>query len=173
MYLNTPSEKYTDGIKEKVKELGYSGSSQEQMLNMFNSMISILTYVLSGISAVSLVVSAIMIVVIMYISVVERTKEIGIIKAIGGRGKDIRKIFVLEAFLIGCFSGIIGLAFAYALMKGINIKSIKLFGINLVLIKKSYAAFGLILSIVISVLAGLLPANKAARLDPVESLRRE
>ena len=173
MYLNTPSEKYTDGIKEKVKELGYSGSSQEQMLNMFNSMISILTYVLSGISAVSLVVSAIMIVVIMYISVVERTKEIGIIKAIGGRRKDIRKIFVLEAFLIGCFSGIIGLAFAYALMKGINIKSIKLFGINLVLIKKSYAAFGLTLSIVISVLAGLLPANKAARLDPVESLRRE
>ncbi|MZK50669.1 ATP-binding cassette domain-containing protein [Clostridium beijerinckii] len=173
MYLNTPSEKYTDGIKEKVKELGYSGSSQEQMLNMFNSMISILTYVLSGISAVSLVVSAIMIVVIMYISVVERTKEIGIIKAIGGRRKDIRKIFVLEAFLIGCFSGIIGLAFAYALMRGINIKSIKLFGINLVLIKKSYAAFGLTLSIVISVLAGLLPANKAARLDPVESLRRE
>lgn len=173
MYLSTTSEKYTGGIKEKVKELGYSGASQEEMMKMFNSMISIVTYVLSGISGVSLVVSTIMIVIIMYISVVERTKEIGIIKAIGARGKDIRRIFVCEAFLIGLFSGVIGLLLAFSLMKGINIMSNKLFSIDLVLMKKSYKIFGVALSIVISVLAGLLPANKAARLDPVESLRRE
>jgi len=173
MYVNTTSDKYTTGIKEKIKELGYSGSSQEQMTEMFNQMINILTYVLSGIAAISLVVSTIMIVVVMYISVSERTKEIGIIKAIGARKKDIRRIFVCEAFLTGVFSGVIGLFFAFLLMKGINRMSTKLFGINLVLIKKSYGIFGVAVSIVISTLSGLLPANKAAKLDPVESLRRE
>jgi putative ABC transport system permease protein len=173
MYINTNSDKYTTAIKGKIKALGYSGSSQEQMAEMFNQMINILTYVLAGIAAISLVVSTIMIVVVMYISVSERTKEIGIIKAIGARKKDIRRIFVCEAFLIGFFSGIVGLVFALLLMKGINIKSNKLFGINLVLIKNSYEIFGVAVSIVISTLSGLLPANKAAKLDPVESLRRE
>ena len=173
VYVNTTSSKYTTGIKEKVKELGYSESSQEQMASMFNQMIDILTYVLSGIAAISLVVSAIMIIVVMYISVVERTKEIGIIKAIGARKKDIRRIFVSEAFLIGLFSGVIGLVGAYFIAKGINIMSNKLFDVSLVLIKKFYGILGVGVSIVISTLAGLLPANKAAKLDPVESLRRE
>jgi len=173
MYINTASDKYTTAIKEKIKVLGYSSSSQEQMAEMFNQMINILTYVLSGVAAISLVVSTIMIVVVMYISVSERTKEIGVIKAIGARKKDIRRIFVCEAFLIGFFSGIVGLIFALLLMKGINIKTNKLFGINLVLIKNSYGIFGVAVSIVISTISGLLPANKAGKLDPVESLRRE
>lgn len=173
VYVNTTSSKYTTRIKEKVKELGYSESSQEQMTSMFNQMIDILTYVLSGIAAISLVVSAIMIIVVMYISVVERTKEIGIIKAIGARKKDIRRIFVSEAFLIGLFSGTIGLVGAYFISKGINIMSNKLFDVSLVLIKNFYGILGIGVSIVISTLAGLLPANKAAKLDPVESLRRE
>lgn len=173
VYVNTTNSKYTPQIKQKINELGYSQSSQEQMASMFNQMIDILTYVLSGIAAISLIVSAIMIIVVMYISVVERTKEIGIIKAIGARAKDIRRIFVSEAFLIGFFSGAIGLIGAYLIMRGINLMSNKLFGVSVVLIKREYAILGVIVSIVISTLAGLLPANKAARLDPVESLRRE
>ena len=173
VYVNTTNSKYTPQIKRKVNELGYSQSSQEQMASMFNQMIDILTYVLSGIAAISLIVSAIMIIVVMYISVVERTKEIGIIKAIGARAKDIRRIFVSEAFLIGFFSGAIGLIGAYLIMRGINLMSNKLFGVSVVLIKREYGILGVVVSIVISTLAGLLPANKAARLDPVESLRRE
>ncbi|WP_026885101.1 ABC transporter ATP-binding protein/permease [Clostridium beijerinckii] len=173
VYVNTTNSKYTPQIKQRVNELGYSQSSQEQMASMFNQMIDILTYVLSGIAAISLIVSAIMIIVVMYISVVERTKEIGIIKAIGARAKDIRRIFVSEAFLIGFFSGALGLIGAYLIMRGINLMSNKLFGVSVVLIKREYAILGVVVSIVISTLAGLLPANKAARLDPVESLRRE
>lgn len=173
IYLNTNSDIHTTSIKEKVKELGYSESSQNQLTSMFNQMISILTYVLSGIAAISLVVSSIMIIVVMYINVVERTKEIGVIKAIGAREKDIRRIFVSEAFLIGFFSGISGIIGAYFFMKVINIMSNKLFSISLVLIKDYYEVLGIALSTVISTLAGLLPANKAAKLDPVESLRRE
>lgn len=173
VYVNTTSDKYTGEIKEKIKELGYSESSQKQMIDMFNQMINILTYVLSGVAAISLVVSTIMIIIVMYISVVERTKEIGILKAIGARKKDIRRIFVCEAFLIGFFSGIIGLVLSNLLMIFINIKSTKLFGINLVLVKDSYEIFGIGISTFVSTLGGLLPANKAAKLDPVESLRRE
>ncbi|OPJ56622.1 ATP-binding cassette domain-containing protein [Clostridium chromiireducens] len=173
MYINATNIKYTTAIKEKVKQLGYSESSQNQLSSMFNQMISILTYVLSGIAAISLVVSSIMIIVVLYISVVERTKEIGIIKAIGAREKDIRRIFVSEAFLIGVFSGAFGLFSAYILMKSINIMSNKLFDISLVLMKSSYGILGISLSILISTFAGLMPANKAAKLDPVESLRRE
>jgi ABC-type antimicrobial peptide transport system permease subunit len=173
MYINVASDKYTTAIKEKINELGYSESSQEQMTEMFNSMINILTYVLSGIAAISLLVSTIMIVIVMYISVSERIKEIGIIKAIGGREKDIRRIFISEAFLIGVFSGVIGFGAAFLLMKVLNIVSDKLFGIDLVLIKNYYGIFGVLVSIVISTVSGLLPANKAAKLDPVESLRRE
>lgn len=173
IYLNTNSDIHTTSIKEIVKELGYSESSQNQLTSMFNQMISILTYVLSGIAAISLVVSSIMIIVVMYINVVERTKEIGIIKAIGAREKDIRRIFVSEAFLIGLFSGTAGIVGSYFFMKGINLMSNKLFNISLVLIKKYYEILGISLSIIISTLAGLLPANKAAKIDPVESLRME
>ncbi len=173
VYVNTTNSNYTTGIKDKIKGLGYVESSQEELTSMFNQMIDVLTYVLSGIAGISLVVSAIMIIVVMYISVVERTKEIGIIKAIGARAKDIRRIFISEAFLIGFFSGAIGIAGAYVLGRFINVMSNKLFALNIFLLRKYYIALGMGVSIIISVLAGLLPANKAARLDPVESLRRE
>ena len=153
--------------------MGYTGSSQEQMTNLFNEMISITTYVLSGIAAISLVVSSIMILVVLYMSVVERIKEIGILKAVGARKKDIRRIFVSEAFLIGIFSGLAGVGISIVIMKLINRMSLQIFSVDLLLIDTNHIITGICLSVIISIIAGVMPAAKASRLDPVDSLRRE
>ena len=83
------------------------------MTGIFSKLLDIFTYILTGVAGISLFVSAIMILTVLYISVVERTQEIGVIKAIGGRKKDVRRIFVSESFLLGVFSGIIGVSIAF------------------------------------------------------------
>ena len=173
MYLVTDDEAYVEDIKAEVKELGYSGSTQETMTKVFNEMLDVLTMVLSGVSGISLFVSAIMILVVLHISVVERTKEIGVLKAIGARRKDIKRIFVSEAFLIGLCSGIIGVVISSLLSVAANVLSNKMFDVSIIIPKPHYLIFGVLASIAISMLAGILPASKAAKLDPVDSLRRE
>ncbi|KAF0091854.1 MAG: ABC transporter [Fusobacteria bacterium] len=173
VYLVTDDQDNVEAIKEKVLALGYTGSMEELLLGMFKEMLDVITYILAAIAAISLVVSAIMILVVMYISVVERTREIGVLKAIGARRKDIKRIFVAESFLIGLVSGLFGLLVAVLLMYAINGITNSMYGVDLVLISSMFAVFGVLVSIGISILAGLAPASKAAKLDPVESLRRE
>lgn len=172
-YITASDESYTDIVKAEAEEMGYTGSSQEQMTSLFNEMINITTYVLSGIAAISLVVSSIMILVVLYMSVVERIKEIGILKAVGARKIDIRRIFVSEAFLIGVFSGCAGVGLSSIIMTIVNKVTLRIFSVNLVLINKNHIIAGIFISIIMSITAGLFPAAKASSLDPVESLRRE
>lgn len=172
-YITTSDESYTDIVKAEAEEMGYTGSSQEQMTSLFNEMINITTYVLSGIAAISLVVSSIMILVVLYMSVVERIKEIGILKAVGARKIDIRRIFVSEAFLIGVFSGCAGVGLSSIIMTIVNKVTLRIFSVNLILINKNHIIAGIFISIIMSITAGLFPAAKASSLDPVESLRRE
>ena len=120
VYLTATDKQYTSSIKQAAKDKGFAGSMQEQMTEMFDSILSVLTYVLTAIAAVSLLVSAIMILVVLNISVVERTQEIGVMKALGARRKDIRRIFSSEAFLLGLASGIVGIALTWLLAQGIN-----------------------------------------------------
>ncbi|WP_034550369.1 ABC transporter ATP-binding protein/permease [Carnobacterium funditum] len=172
LYLTSESEEFTKEIKDQVKELGYAGSSADILTDIFSKMLDIFTYILTGVAGISLLVSAIMILTVLYISVVERTQEIGVIKAIGGRKKDIRRIFVSESFLIGLFSGILGVGFALGFSFFGNVFIERTFDTTVLHMTPTFAIAGILVSVLISVLAGLLPANKAAKLDPVEALRR-
>ena len=173
VYLVSDNADNTESIKAEVEDLNYKGSTTEALADTFSQMLDIFTYVLAGVAGISLIVSAIMILTVLYISVVERTKEIGVIKAIGGRKKDIRRIFVSESFLIGLFSGLFGVGIAWGLSLAANAVSTNYFEIDIIDLTPMYAVSGIVLSIFISMVAGLMPAAKAAKLDPVESLRRD
>ena len=173
VYLVSDDPENTQSIKDEVAALGYRGSSADALASTFTQMLDIFTYILSGVAGISLFVSAIMILTVLYISVVERTQEIGVIKAIGGRKKDIRRIFVSESFLIGLFSGILGVGIAYLITVVGNIVVENLFDTAILNMTPAFAVFGIVTSVIISMVAGLMPAQKAARLDPVEALRHD
>lgn len=173
VYLETKNENEASLIKQSIKDLGYEGAAQEVMGEKLLKMLKLLTYVLAGISAISLVVSAIMIIVVLRISVCERTKEIGLLRAIGARSRDIRRIFISESFLIGICSGILAIAVSFLLSFIVNPIVYKYFYIDVLSIKLSYTILGIMVSVIICVAAGFIPAENAAKLDPVDSLRRE
>lgn len=173
LYLVADNKEDASNIKSKILDMGYQGSTQEIMGDQMITMLNVLTIVLAGIAGISLIVSSIMILVVLHISVVERTKEIGLLRAIGARSKDIKRIFVSEAFLIGLFSGIIGLISAFLISIVANAGSMEAFDMNVMNITPAYAIGALAISTIVSMCAGLIPARKAAKLDPVDSLRSE
>lgn len=143
------------------------------ILDSINTYLMLAFYVLAGIAGISLLVSAIMIIVVLYISVSERTKEIGILRAIGARKKDIRHLFVSEAFLIGLFSSVLGALIAWGGQALVNVIAQPLTHMPIVAITSGYVIFGIGISVVISLLAALAPSRKAAKLDPIEALAAE
>ena len=115
----------------------------------------------------------IMILVVLYMSVSERTREIGVLKSIGARRKDIRLIFSTESFLVGVLSGITGILLTLLTGGILTIVFTSLLGFAPIKMLWYYFAEAILISIVISVIAGLYPSSKASKLDPVESLRHE
>lgn len=138
------------------------------------SIMDAVTYVLIAFSSISLVVSCIMIAIITYISVLERTKEIGILRALGARGKDITRVFNAETFIIGVCSGVLGLVIASLLTFPINslIKSLADLP-NVASLNPVHAIILLLIGVTLTVLSGFIPSHMASKKDPVIALRTE
>lgn len=144
------------------------------MIASMTSVIDIISYVLIAFVAISLVVSSIMIGIITYISVLERTKEIGILRSIGASKKDISRVFNAETVIEGFAAGIIGILMTLALNIPINMIIKSLVGVSNISALPIYGGVGLIIiSIILTVVAGFIPAKVAAKKDPVEALRTE
>lgn len=146
------------------------------MTSSITSIVNIITYVLIAFVAVSLVVSCIMIGIITHISVMERTKEIGILRALGASKRNISQVFNAETIIIGLCSGLLGVGLTALLTIPANAMVAGLLGSGGTLtisLPIGYAAILVVLSVAITLIGGLLPARKAAHKDPVIALRTE
>ena len=144
-------------------------------MSSITTIINVISYVLIAFVAISLVVSSIMIGIITYISVLERTKEIGILRAIGASKRDVSRVFNAETFIIGLTAGVIGIVLTLLLNIPINIIVHNLTGImslNSSLPPAGGAAL-VGISVLLTYIAGLIPSGLAAKKDPVEALRSE
>ena len=141
---------------------------------MVNTMIDIITIALIAFTALSLVVSTVMIGIITYVSVVERIKEIGILRAVGARKKDIKRLFNAETFMIGLAAGLVGIVVTYLISLLLNLVLGVLFGIYTIASLPIWQAFIMVLiSVGLTLVSGLIPASAAAKKDPVVALRTE
>ena len=139
-------------------------------------MINIVTYALVAFTALSLVVSTVMIAIITYVSVMERVKEIGVIRSLGGRKKDVSHLFNAEAFIIGALSGIFGVIITYIIQILGNIAINAVSGgvvTKIANLTPLTALIMILVSILLTSISGLLPARSAAKKDPVVALRTE
>ena len=174
-YNKKVAEKYGAGTEDYNKySITYSDMAK-QMTSIMSQMIDTITLILTAFAGISLIVSSIMIGILTYVSVVERTKEIGILRAIGARKKDITRIFIAEAGLIGFISGAVGVIVSSGLALPISktiAKALKIDNFSAGLDIKS--AVGLILlSVILTLIASVIPSRMAAKKDSVEALRTE
>ncbi|MFH0874941.1 MAG: ABC transporter permease [archaeon] len=160
---------------EKDGEDSLYVQTSEQIVESFNTILNIVQIVVSGIAAISLIVGGVGIMNTMYTAVLERTNEIGIMKAIGARNSDILKLFLIEAGLLGMAGGIIGVILGIFLSEAVALGARTALGVDYF---QSYFPWYLIVgalmfSFVVGALSGVLPAYQASRMSPVDSLRYE
>jgi putative ABC transport system permease protein len=155
-------------MNEEVDDEGFALETQDVFLNLYGAATSNIYIVTIGVAAISLVVGGIVVMNIMLVSVTERTKEIGIRKAIGARRKDILTQFLIEAVVVTALGGAIGVGTGFGLAYVIS----ALIGFPL-LVSVASAVLGVGVSSVVGIVSGLWPAWRAAKLDPIEALRAE
>ena len=164
-------EKVNTGEDEKV--ISYT-DMVGLMMSSVTSIINMISYILIGFVAISLVVSSIMIGIITYISVLERTKEIGVLRSIGASKRNVSSIFNAETFIEGFISGIIGIGITLLLLIPANIIIEKLSGAaNIASLPWAGGIALIAVSIILTLIAGIIPSKKAAKQDPVAALRSE
>ncbi len=158
---------------EQRREITYT-DTLELIVNMLNTMIDIISYALIAFTSISLVVSTVMIGIITYVSVVERIKEIGVIRSLGGRKRDVSNLFMAETAIIGLLAGLFGIGATYLISAIVNVILRPLISYpNIAALPASNAVFLVTLSIVLTLISGLAPAKSAANKDPVVALRTE
>ena len=160
---------------QKIGKEDFEIQTPQQILATLNSVLTIVEVVLIGIAAISLLVGGIGIANTMYTAVIERTKEIGVMKSVGAQNKDILFIFLIESGMLGLSGGIIGIAIGIGLSKFVEVMASRFLGTALI---KAYFPWYLILgslgfSLIVGALSGLLPAKQASALKPVDALRYE
>ncbi|MBR3890848.1 MAG: ABC transporter ATP-binding protein/permease [Bacilli bacterium] len=144
------------------------------VIDIMNSLIDIITVALVAFTSLSLVVSTVMIGIIIYVSVIERIKEIGVIRSLGGRKKDVSHLFNAESIIIGTSSGLIGVGVTYLLGAIANIIVYNLVEVRrIAILPISYAIIIVLVSVLLTAISGLVPASLAAKKDPVIALRTE
>lgn len=167
-YLDDYNNKQDEGNKVVYTDLASTISS------LSSDIMNAITIVLIAFSAISLVVSSIMIGIITYISVLERTKEIGILRALGARKKDITRVFNAETFIIGLCSGLIGIIITYILLIPTNIILENITDLaNIARLNPIHAFILIIISLILTLIGGFIPATMASKKDPVIALRTE
>ena len=173
---------YPKDFKGKENIINYLSENKEIIFSDYakdltdttKELINILTIILILFSCISLIVSILMISIVIYISVLERTKEIGILRSLGARSKDIRKIFLAEGFLIGLTSGIIAIVISYLLIDYINKLLYQYLEIsNIAQINFNICVSVLVTSIILTLISSLIPAFIASKKEPVISLSKE
>ena len=168
-----------DPVQNRIKAIevngkkAYSIQGAGAIVSTLNTYINLAVYVLAAIAGISLLVSAIMIIVVLYISVAERTKEIGILRALGATKGNIRMLFVSQALFLGIFSSVSAVVISYLIQLGINSAVHGLIDYSIIQISVGNAIFGIVVAVIINLLASILPSNKGAKLDPIESLSAE
>ena len=161
------------GVTEKTQD--FSISTPEELLKSFGTILNIITAFLSGIAAISLLVGGIGIMNTMYTSVVERTREIGVMKAIGARNKDIMLIFLIESGLLGLVGGILGVLLGMGAGKLVEFIALKSLGTDLLRVAfPAYLIIGCLgFAFLIGAVSGTFPAWKASKTNVIETLRYE
>ena len=162
-----------DKTFEGREEIKYA-DNLELIITLINTMIDIITYALIVFTALSLLVSTVMIGIITYVSVVERVKEIGVIRSLGGRKKDVANLFNAETFIIGLTSGVFGILITLGISAIINVIVGHFTMIyTIASLQLSDAIIMIVVSVLLTSISGLIPARAAARKNPVDALRTE
>ncbi len=166
--IEITSQKVDDSLRRLHKDEAYTVFMMKSILAGIGQVLTMVKYALGGIGAIALIVGGIGIVNVMMLTVTERVKEIGVMKAVGATKENIQMIFMLESGLLGLVSGLIGITIG----AGISIL-ISTLGSIPIAVTWTSLAIGLLFGVITTTVAGVYPANKAARLDPVEALRAE
>lgn len=158
---------------ENIKKDGdqmFNATSVSSMISTVQTYIDLITNILSGIAAISLLVSALMIIVTMYMSVADRTKEIGILRALGESKTDIRRMFISESLIIGLISAVVSTIIAFVAQAGVNAALSTIASYAFIQISFDNIVSVFVIAVVISLLAAWLPARHAASLNPIDAL---